>query len=274
MTAADQIEARETADRGAAADAIIRFDRVGVRFGDQAIFDDLSFTIGAGEFVCILGPSGCGKSTALRLIGDLLPASAGAIEVAGAPPGQSWDKLAYVFQAPRLVPWRNALGNVMLGMELRQLAIGKAEMEALALSNLELVGLARDAAKYPRVLSGGERQRVAIARALSVRPMIILMDEPFSALDVNTRQRLRSELLAIWRATGKTIVFVTHDIEEALLLADRILLLSAKPTRLLQTIAIEDARPRRLEAGNALGRWRDQLVAAFEAMEPKPEVRP
>jgi NitT/TauT family transport system ATP-binding protein len=267
MIAANPTEPHGVSAPPANAGEIIRFDRVGIRFGDQTIFEDLSFTIAAGEFVCILGPSGCGKSTVLRLIGDLLPATGGTIEVAGVAPPQSWGKLAYVFQSPRLVPWRDALGNVMLGMELRQLPIGKPEMQALALSNLELVGLQRDAGKYPRMLSGGERQRVAIARALSVSPMIILMDEPFSALDVNTRQRLRAELLAIWQATGKTIVFVTHDIEEALLLADRVLLLSGKPTRLLQIIEIKETRPRRLEAGNALSKWRDQLVASFEAME-------
>jgi NitT/TauT family transport system ATP-binding protein len=250
---------------------IIRFDEVGVRFGDQTIFQDLSFTIRAGELVCLLGPSGCGKSTVLRLVGDLLASTTGRIEVAGASPRESWDKLAYVFQAPRLVPWRDALGNVMLGMELRRLALGKAEMRARALRNLDLVGLARDAGKYPRMLSGGERQRVAIARAFSVDPMIILMDEPFSALDVNTRQRLRNELLALWRSTGKTIEFVNHDIDEALLLADRILLFSAKPTRLLETIEIADARPRRLEAGNALSQRRDQLVSAFEGIEMRPE---
>jgi NitT/TauT family transport system ATP-binding protein len=277
MSAADQDQdqARGASAALATRSEIIRFDRVGIRFGDQTIFEDLSFSIAAGELVCLLGPSGCGKSTVLRLIGDLLPSSSGTIAVAGASPRQSWDKLAYVFQAPRLVPWRNALGNVLLGMELRRSnkKSSGGEMEAVALGNLDLVGLARDAGKYPRMLSGGERQRVAIARALSVDPMIILMDEPFSALDVNTRQRLRTELLAIWRATGKTIVFVTHDIEEALLLADRILLFSAKPTRLLETIEIADARPRRLEAGNALGKWRDQLVASFEAMEARQEER-
>ncbi|MPZ57259.1 MAG: ATP-binding cassette domain-containing protein [Rhizobiales bacterium] len=258
---------------GAPAEEIIRFDRVSVRFGDQSIFEDLSFSIRSGEFVCILGPSGCGKSTILRLIGDLLPVAAGTIEIAGAPPHESWDKLAYVFQSPRLVPWRTAFGNVMLGVELRRLPLDHAEIGSLARTNLEFVGLARDAGKYPRMLSGGERQRVAIARALTVNPLIILMDEPFSALDVNTRQRLRTELLSIWRTTGKTIVFVTHDIDEALILADRILLLSAKPTRILEAIEIGEPRPRRLESGSALSQRRDRLVASFEAMETQREVR-
>ena len=251
----------------AGASDIVRFDRVAVRFGDQTVFDNLSLSIRAGEFVCLLGPSGCGKSTALRLIGDLLPASAGRIEVAGGAPRQSWNKLAYVFQSPRLVPWRTALGNVVLGMQLRGLTLQQAEMESRARDNLAMVGLTRDADKYPRMLSGGERQRVAIARALSVSPVIILMDEPFSALDLNTRRRLRGELLAIWAATGKTIIFVTHDIEEALLLADRILLFSATPTRILETIKIDEPRPRRIDGSNTLSRRRDRLVASFEAME-------
>ena len=246
---------------------VIAFNGVAARFGATTIFEGLSFSIRAGEFVCILGPSGCGKSTVLRMIGDLMPRSAGRIEVAGAEPARGWDRLAYVFQSPRLVPWRTALGNVMLGMELRRMRLGKVQMADIARAKLALVGLAHDAAKYPRMLSGGERQRVAIARALAVDPSVILMDEPFSALDVNTRQRLRTELLSIWRSTGKTIVFVTHDIDEALLLADRILLFSTRPTRLVDDITISDARPRRIDSGTALGIRRDQLVAAFEGMQ-------
>jgi NitT/TauT family transport system ATP-binding protein len=267
MSETQELQTPRTAAAASGREAIITFDRVGVAFGDQQIFENLSFEIRAGEFVCLLGPSGCGKSTALRLIGDLLSATAGRISVGGGSPRANWEKLAYVFQSPRLVGWRTALGNVLLGMELRGLDIPKAEMDARARANLDMVGLGRDAGKYPRMLSGGERQRVAIARALSVDPSVILMDEPFSALDVNTRQRLRSELLAIWQRTGKTIVFVTHDVEEALLLADRIFLFSAKPTRILETIEVTEPRPRRTVDSGKLTRQRDQLVAAFEAME-------
>jgi len=248
-------------------DEIICFDRVRLRFGGETIFDDLSFSVRQGEFVCILGPSGCGKSTALRLIGDLLQPDGGAITVGGRAPRESWQRLAFVFQSPRLAPWRTAIDNVMLGMELRGGERDGAQMRERAEEALALVGLKQDAAKYPRMLSGGERQRVAIARALAVEPQIVLMDEPFSALDPNTRQRMRDELVTIWQRTKKTIVFVTHDVDEALTLADRILLFSNKPTRVIDQIALSAPRPRSLADDAALARHRAELIAMFAGLE-------
>lgn len=245
---------------------IIRFDQVRLRLGGETIFEDLSFSVGRGEFVCILGPSGCGKSTALRLMGDLLHADGGTIAVEGRDPRESWQYLAFVFQSPRLAPWRTAIDNVMLGMELRG-GVEGPQMRERASQALALVGLAQDAGKYPRMLSGGEKQRVAIARALAVEPQIILMDEPFSALDPNTRQRMRDELVAIWRQTGKTIVFVTHDVDEALTLADRILLLSKKPTRVIEQIALTAPRPRAPATDPDVARRRAELIAMFASLE-------
>ena len=249
------------------AEEILTFDAVMTRFNAETIYDGLSFSVRPGEFLCILGPSGCGKSTSLRLMGDLLDVQGGSVTVAGLPPERGWDQLAYVFQSPRLVPWRTALGNVMLGMELRFDGRPKREMEETARRLLALVGLQRDTDKYPAMLSGGERQRVAIARALSVDPKIILMDEPFSALDLNTRRRMRAEIIRIWRETGKTVVFVTHDIEEALVLADRILLLSNKPTSVLETIVLEDARPRDLDGSAVLNEHKNHLLSLFRTLE-------
>ncbi|HEY3917159.1 MAG TPA: ABC transporter ATP-binding protein [Stellaceae bacterium] len=236
--------------------------------GDR-IYDALDFTVSNGEFLCILGPSGCGKSTCLRLIGGLLPASHGRVAVGGRSPAEAWDQIAYVFQAPRLVPWRSALGNVMLAKELRFGRGNKREREQECRALLDLVGLAKDADKYPRMLSGGERQRVAIARALAVDPKIILMDEPFAALDLNTRRRLRAEVIGIWESTGKTIVFVTHDIDEALMLADRVILMSNKPTRVMETIAIKTLRPRAIETSAELRGHRDHLHRLFRGLEPE-----
>ena len=250
-------------------DAIIRFDHVRLCFGPETIFQDLSLSIGRGEFVCILGPSGCGKSTALRLIGDLLRPDGGSIIVDGRDPRETWEHLAFVFQSPRLAPWRTALDNVLLGMELRGGRRDREQMRARAIKALDLVGLTHDAGKYPRMLSGGEKQRVALARALAVEPQIILMDEPFSALDPNTRQRLRAEIVSIWQKTGKTIVFVTHDVDEALVLADRILLLSKKPARVIETIAIDRPRPRSPEGDAGLTRRRQELIALFAKLEPE-----
>ncbi len=247
----------------------ISFDAVGLSFGGETIYESLDFGVAHGEFVCLLGPSGCGKSTALRIIGDLLGAERGRVLVGGKPPAESRDDIAFVFQSPRLAPWRNALDNVLLGVELR---FGRAEARKRTTRAAELlatVGLADAAAKYPLMLSGGERQRVAIARALAVDPSIILMDEPFSALDPNTRRRLRSEIERIWQATGKTIVFVTHDIDEALTLADRIVLMSNKPTRVLESITVNAARPRDLKDDAGLRATRDHLQQLFRSLEPE-----
>jgi NitT/TauT family transport system ATP-binding protein len=243
--------------------AIIEFEHVTRSFGDEEIYRDLTFRLAKGEFACIVGPSGCGKSTALRLIGGLLTAGGGRIAVAGLPPEQAWDRIAYVFQSPRLTPWRTALDNVTLAEELRFGRGNKAERIAKARALLELVGLADAAEKYPFMLSGGERQRVAIARALAVDPDIVLMDEPFSALDPNTRRKLRTEIVEIWRKTGKTVVFVTHDIEEALVLADRILVLSRKPTTVVHDLAIAELRPRDLDSNAALQAHRSDLLDLF-----------
>lgn len=235
----------------------------GARFGAEIVFDALKFDVMPGEFLCILGPSGCGKSTALRLIGGLLAPTAGSVSVGDVPADAAWSRLAFVFQAPRLVPWRNARDNVALGIELRDPAVPKGERRRRAQALLERVGLEADAEKFPGMLSGGERQRVAIARALAVEPEIILMDEPFSALDISTRRRLRQELIELWRQTGKTIVFVTHDIEESLVLADRILVFSHKPARVIETMCISTERPRRLEATPFLAERRLRLHALF-----------
>ena len=249
-------------------ESVIVFCGVGVEFSSERIYTDLSFDVREGEFFCILGPSGCGKSTSLRVIGDLLRASGGSVRVDGRAPSDAWQEIAYIFQSPRLVPWRDALGNVVLGMELRFDGMSRAEMEERARDLLALVGLASDMRKFPSMLSGGERQRVAIARALSVDPKLVLMDEPFSALDLNTRRRLREEIVSIWQKTEKTIVFVTHDIDEALVLADRVLLLSNKPTRILETIEIAEDRPRTIEGSAHLRAHKAHLHALFRTLEP------
>ncbi len=246
---------------------ILKFEDVVVRFKSETIYDGLSFSVRQGEFLCILGPSGCGKSTSLRLMGNLLQSQGGEVSVTGLPPEQGWDKLAYVFQSPRLVPWRTARGNVELGMELRFGRGAQAERNKTAERLLTMVGLQKDMDKYPAMLSGGERQRVAIARALSVEPEIILMDEPFSALDLNTRRRMRSEIIRIWQETGKTVIFVTHDIEEALVLADRILLLSNKPTRALETIDLHEPRPRQIDETPSLAEQKQNLISLFRKLE-------
>ena len=251
---------------GPGAESIIAFRDVEIALGGDRIYDHLSFDVRRGEFVCILGPSGCGKSTSLRIIGGLLGPTGGTVTVGGRPAQAAWADIAFVFQSPRLVPWRSALDNVLLGAELR---FGRREgrrRRERAQELLALVGLAGDAWKYPAMLSGGERQRVAIARALAVDPQIVLMDEPFSALDPTTRGRMRDEVERIWQRTGKTIVFVTHDIDEALRLADRVVLLSKKPTRVLEIVELGTARPRAAD-DSALAAPRRRLMHLFRSLE-------
>ncbi|HSV82523.1 MAG TPA: ABC transporter ATP-binding protein [Ramlibacter sp.] len=249
----------------------IEFKDVLTELGGQVIYDHISFSVQPGEFVCILGPSGCGKSTALRLMGGLLQADAGTVRIAGSAPVDGWSRIAYVFQSPRLAPWRTALGNVMLALELRTPQT-KAQHRERAREMLQLVGLAHLADQYPGTMSGGERQRVALARALAVDPEIILMDEPFSALDPNTRHALRGQLLDLWSHTGKTIVFVTHDIDEALTLADRVLMFSRKPTRLDRVMEIRAPRPRRINDSPELQARNKELVDWFVAMGAHDEL--
>lgn len=251
----------------AAGDAIV-FDGVRLTLGGEPIYDSLDFTVRKGEFVCLLGPSGCGKSTSLRIAGDLLPPDAGRVEVLGKKPKDAWQDIAFVFQSPRLVAWRNVLSNVLLGAELRFGRTEGRKRAPKARDLLALVGLADSAGKYPLMLSGGERQRVAIARALAVDPSIVMMDEPFSALDPNTRRRMRAEIVRIWQETNKTILFVTHDIDEALTLADRIVLLSQKPTRVLEIFNVNAGRPRALKDDPVLVAMHARLNELFRSLEP------
>jgi NitT/TauT family transport system ATP-binding protein len=237
---------------------------VAVRFGSDNIFSGLSLSIAQGEFACLLGPSGCGKSTMIRIMGGLIEPTHGFISVGGRSPQLARGTIAYVFQSPRLVPWRNACDNVGLAIELRTPSVGKNERRERVVKLLQMVGLGRDVDKFPAMLSGGERQRVAIARALAVDPSIILMDEPFSALDPDTRRRMRADLIRLWQDTRKTIVFVTHDLDEALELADRIVVFSGKPTCILDVVKVAEPRPRTVSASVSLRSEREHLLQLFE----------
>lgn len=213
---------------------------------------NVSIDIKKGEFVSLLGPSGCGKTTLLRIIADLLKPTSGEVTVGGETPTEARLKRKYgiVFQSPVLYDWRTVKKNVMLPMEI--LKVPKADREERAMQMLELVGLTDFADRYPKQLSGGMQQRVGIARALAIQPEILLMDEPFSALDEFTREKLHEDLLRIWRKTDKTIVFVTHNIAESVFLSDRVCVLSPHPGRLSALIDIDFARPRTAEIKNTI----------------------
>jgi NitT/TauT family transport system ATP-binding protein len=203
---------------------------------------DISLTVSEGEFVSILGPSGCGKSTLLYMVGGFVPPTTGKILVNGkAVTGPGPDR-GPVFQEFALFPWKTVKGNVMYGM-LEQ-GVPRAEAETRAIELLDMVHLARYADFYPKELSGGMKQRVAIARTLAYNPAILLMDEPFGALDAHTRTKLQNELLTIWEQHRKTVLFVTHSVEEAVYLSDRVFVMTASPGRQKALIEIDLPRPR------------------------------
>ena len=212
--------------------------------GQVRALQGVDLDMAAGEFLSLIGPSGCGKSTLLRLIGDLLQPSAGTIQVNGKAPRQARLSREYgiVFQQPVLYDWRTVTQNVQLPLEVMNIA--PAERRARAASWLQLVGLTEFANRYPWELSGGMQQRVSIARALSFQPSVLLMDEPFGALDEMTRERLNHELLNVWSGTSTTIVFVTHSIAEAVFLSDRVAVMSPRPGRVEAVIDVDLARPR------------------------------
>ncbi len=199
-----------------------------------------SLAIGEGEIVAMVGASGCGKSTLLRLLAGLERPSAGSIRFDGAPLTGPRREIGVIFQEPRLMPWLSVANNIAFGLG----ALPKAERAARVAEMLERVGLAPFAGAWPRELSGGMAQRAAIARALAARPQVLLLDEPFSALDAFTRQALQEHLLALWSYDRPTLVLVTHDIDEALALADRVVLMRGNPGRLHRTFAFDLARPR------------------------------
>jgi NitT/TauT family transport system ATP-binding protein len=238
---------------GAAA-PVVRLAGVGKSFrtgkkGDRetVALTDISLDIGKGEFVSLIGPSGCGKSTLLRVIGDLTQPSAGTVEVNGKPAGRARLDREYgmVFQAPVLFDWRTIEDNVRLPLEL--FGYDRKAQNERTQEMLALVGLTDFAKHRPYQLSGGMQQRVAIARALAFSPSLLLMDEPFGALDEMTRERMNSEVLSIWARTGITVVFVTHSIPEAVFLSSRVAVMSARPGRITRVVDVGLARPRGLD---------------------------
>jgi NitT/TauT family transport system ATP-binding protein len=221
---------------------------------------EVSFAVEEGAFVTLVGPSGCGKSTLLQILAGLIAPTTGEVRIAGERVAAPMpDKVGMVFQDPTLLPWKTALANVEFPLDLRgvERAARRQRSEAL----IELVGLRQFAEHYPHELSGGMRQRVAIARGLAQDPRLILMDEPFAALDEQTRTRMGRDLLDIWQKTRKTVFFITHSLTEAIYLSDLVLVMSPRPGRILDTIAIDFPRPRELDliGSEAFGRIRNRI---------------
>jgi NitT/TauT family transport system ATP-binding protein len=250
-------------------------DHISHRFGTLEVLDDVSFTVAAGEVVAIVGPSGCGKSTLLSILGGLLQPSGGAAELRGAPAADSLNPLTFVFQDFALLPWCSVEANVAFPLEHSRLTA--TERRVVVDDALRRTGLTDFRAAYPKQLSGGMRQRVGIARALAVRPAILLMDEPLSALDAQTRELLMEDFIRLLADSAMAAAYVTHNLEEAVRLADRIVVLSRRPGRVRETVTIPIARSERgsVEARSKLIALQNQLWSLIrnEAIDAEREVQ-
>ncbi|MCU1432595.1 MAG: nitrate transporter ATP-binding protein [Actinotalea sp.] len=272
----DRAAAVATAER--AEPPYLEVDRVSIRFTSKAggkmqetsVLEELSFSLRKGEFCCIVGPSGCGKSTSLRIIDGLQAASSGEVRIEGAVVTEPRPDIAFVFQGFNLLPWRSLLDNVAFGLD--NLGISKQERAERATKWLSTVGLADFAQYYPSQVSGGMQQRVGLARALAVEPRLLLMDEPFGAVDAQTRMLLQNEVLRLWEAEQKTVVFVTHDIEEALFLADRVLIMGPRPSRVLREVVVPFARPREdhIRGDSEFAALKDEIWTELKAAMAEP----
>jgi NitT/TauT family transport system ATP-binding protein len=245
----DQVSERSAGEPFAdAAQSCIVLDHVSLRFRSERrevqALSDISLRVAEGEFIALLGPTGCGKSSLLRLISDLIPPTSGVIEVRGGPASAARrvNQFGFVFQEPALLSWRTTIGNVRLPLEV--VGYRPEHRDARCEELLESVGLLKFKDAYPHELSGGMKQRVAIVRALAWNPSILLMDEPFSALDELTRAQLQDDLLQLWNRERKTVLFVTHNISEAIYLADRVVVMSAHPGRIKTILSPGLSRPR------------------------------
>ncbi|HJT07107.1 MAG TPA: ABC transporter ATP-binding protein [Stellaceae bacterium] len=263
---------RPTAAEGrvrAAAEPVIAVRRLAKSYatanGPVVALEDIDFAVGDGEFIAVLGPSGCGKSTLLKILAGLFPPSGGEASLRGTAITGPRRDIGVVFQSPVLFPWRSVLQNVMLPAHVQRL--GREQHERTALDLLALVGLGGFERRYPWELSGGMQQRVAIVRALIHDPAMLLMDEPFGALDAMTREQMNLELQRIWLERRKTVVFITHSIPEAVFLADRVLVMTPRPGRIAETVAVDIPRPRSLEVMNtaAFGSFVGRIRRHFSA---------
>ena len=252
-------------DRAAVAVRGVGLTYPGRRCGEPiSVLEGIDFTVNPGEFVCIVGPSGCGKTTLLNIIGGFLAPTHGEVFIEGEPVRGPDPRRIFIFQEGGVFPWLNVRENITFGLGRS----GKSERDRVTQHYIEMVGLSGFERSYPRELSGGMRQRVEIARALAADPEIIYMDEPFGALDYITRFKMRADLIRIWQEERKTILFVTHDIEEAVQLADRVLVMTRRPGTIRADVAIDLPRPRDLGISEYL-RARDRI---FDAMGMNPHT--
>ena len=211
-------------------------------FGNLLVLDQLNFCIYEGEFLCVVGPTGCGKTTFCNVVSRLLPETSGMITMDGETVNPRKHNLSFVFQEPSCLPWRTVWDDVKIGLEIK--GVPTVEIERKVRAIIELVGLTGFERFYPHQISAGMKQRVAIARAFVTEPDLLLMDEPFGQLDTNTRFQIEKKLIEVWEKTKRTVIFVTHNLEEAVYLAERILVMTQKPTRIKEEVKVDLPRPR------------------------------
>jgi NitT/TauT family transport system ATP-binding protein len=244
---------------------VLAVDDVSKRFGEILVLDRVSLSVPSRQFVCILGPSGCGKTTLIRIVAGITRADGGTVTLDGERlTGPGLDR-SLVFQSYGLLPWRTVRGNVEFGLEIR--GVPKNERRRSAQAQIDRLGLSGFEDHYPHQLSGGMQQRVGLARALSKDPKILLMDEPFAAVDMQTREYLQDELLRIWDETVTTVVFVTHSIDEAIYLGDRVVVMQARPGRIRAEVAIDLPRPRGVSDVKASVRYGELRRLVREALQ-------
>ena len=249
----------------------ITFEHVSVDFGPLRVVDDVSYEIREGEFVSVIGPSGCGKTTMLNIVAGFVQPSAGRVLLDGKPVEGPGPDRGVIFQDYGVFPWLTVKQNIAFGLHLRASRVPPAEREAICRRYMELMGLADFAGAWPKTLSGGMRQRLAIARAYAVKPEFLLMDEPFGALDAQTRSAMQDLLLEVLQAEGKTVMLITHSVEEAIYLSNRIVVMTARPTRIREIIEVPFGYPReeslheRREFGELRSHVRDLVMKEYAA---------
>lgn len=251
-----------------AAPHALGFQSATIEFGPVKAVDNVTLEVKAGEFLCIVGPSGCGKTTLLNYAAGLLPApvlTGGTAQVLGGKPREGHERLAYMLARDSLLPWRTALGNAEFGAEAR--GMPPAERRARALKLLDRVGLGGFADSYPKSLSHGMRQRVALARTFCLDADVLLMDEPFGALDAQTKLQLEDLLLELWQESRKTVVFITHDLSEAIALGDRVIVMAPRPGRIIEEVPIALPRPRKIGALQKDPEYHKYYARIWETLE-------
>lgn len=241
---------QKVAPSGTALPPAVRARNITKYFGAERVLDNVDFDLPSGSFTSLVGPSGCGKTTMLRIIAGIEKAGGGTIEINGVSSAKDVPALGVVFQQGSLLPWKSVQKNVAFGLELAKL--DKAEIKERVARALEMVHLTGSEKKYPHQLSGGMQQRVGIARALALDPPILLMDEPFASVDAQTREELHDELLSIWEKSRKSVLFVTHSIDEAIVLSDQIIVMGARPGRVISRLKVDLPRPRTEESAHLM----------------------